>query len=144
MSDAAKIIEFLKARAEEASGDDDVYLLSDAGPDMVADGIDYRAILAGERLKAFVERTAPDGGYRLVQHPRQRAKLGVVPVGKDFEFKDEPVAEVGTEVVPREVVRSAKGAALFDFLHALSKLPPDEIDGVVIPTRVLVKLALRK
>lgn len=144
MSEAAKIIEFLKARAEEASAEDDVYLLSDAGPDMVEDGIDYRAILAGERLKAFVERTAPDGGYRLVQHPRQRAKLGLVPAGKDFEFKDEPDAEVGTEAAPRESVRSAKGAALFSFLYALSKLQPEEIDGVVIPTRVLVKLALRK
>ncbi|WP_158824216.1 hypothetical protein [Granulicella sp. S156] len=137
------IIEFLKDKANAAWKDQKPYLLSFAGPSMVEAQIDYQAILNGERLKAFVERTAGEGRYHVVKHPHQRAKVGIVPSGIQFEFEDAVHEEVAS--APRPVHgESVQGAALLSFLGALSALPAKDLDGVVIPTRVLVRLAKKR
>jgi hypothetical protein len=137
------IIEFLKNKAEAAWSDQRPYLLSFAGPAMVEAQIDYQTILNGERLKAFVERTAGEGCYRVVKHPHQRAKVGIVPSGIQFEFEDAVHEETASD--PRPVHgESVQGAALLSFLCALSALPAEDLDGVVIPTRVLVRLAKKR
>lgn len=136
------IIEFLKSKAIGAWEHQAPYLLSFAGPDLSDQGIDYRAMLDGERLIGFVERTSGEGGYKVVRHPRQRAKLGIVPFDADFHFDD-----LGQELPdPSGATQGPEhhGSALLDFLKALSKLPPDDLDGIVIPTRVLVKLAKKR
>ncbi len=136
------IINFLTAKANAAWEDKQPYLLSFAGPDLTDAQIDYRSVLDGERLKAFVERTSGEGGYQLVKHPHQKAKVGLVPHGAEFQFDDldqeEPVSwDSSRSTQPH-------GSTLLDFLNALSKLPPEDLDGVVIPTRVLVKLARKR
>lgn len=133
------IIDFLTAKAVAAWEEGQPYLLSFAGPDLASAGIDYREILDGEKLKPFVERTAGEGRYQFVKHPWQRAKLAIVPHGADFRFDSEEGAGAETREARRG--ESHGGHVLMDFLAALSKLPPEDIDGVVIPTRVLVKLA---
>lgn len=136
------IIDFLTAKAVAAWEERQPYLLSLAGPDLVATGIDYHEILNGEKLKPFVERTAGEGRYQFIQHPRQRAKLAIVPHGANFRFE----SDEGEGAESREAQRGEThgGRVLMDFLDALSKLPPDDIDGVVIPTRILVKLARKR
>lgn len=142
MSDTeGKIIEFLAERANDAWKGEQPYLLSFAGPDMAKASIDYRAILDGERLKAFVERTAGEGGYQIVKHPYQKAKVGLVPNGVNFQFKDTNQGIVS----PRSAHHMpGRGATLLNFLDVLSELPAEDLDGVVIPTRTLVKLAKKR
>jgi hypothetical protein len=134
------IIEFLKNKADAAWSNQRPYLLSFAGPAMVEAQIDYQTILNGERLKAFVERTAGKDRYQVVKHPHQRAKVGIVPSGIQFEFEDAAHEEVASAHRPVHG-ESAQEAALLSFLCALSALPAEDLDGVVIPTRVLVRLA---
>ena len=136
-----KIIEFLSGKAKEAWNEERPYLLSFAAPDMAANDIDYKAILNGERLKAFVERTAREGKYQIVKHPYQRAKVGVVPSGVQFQFRDDDQKQAGSSRSIHSI--SEQGATLFNFLKALAELPQEDLEGFVIPARVLVKLAKR-
>ena len=137
------IVDFLTAKTKAAWEEEQPYLLSFAGPDLTEAQIDYRSILDGERLKAFVERTSGEDRYQLVKHPHQKAKVGLVPHGAEFQFDEVDQEEA---LVSQDTLRSMqpKGSALLEFLNALSKLPPDDLDGVIIPTRVLVKLARRR
>jgi hypothetical protein len=114
------------------------YLLSYVGLDMKINGIDYRAILGEERVKGFVQRTQDAGGYRLVAHPSQKAKIGIVPAGVDFSFAETSEADgkrIGKPVEPPRHER-----AVTAFLRALSRLPDKDQDAVIIPVRVLTKL----
>jgi len=142
MSDADKMIAILKQKTEEAWKEESPYMLSYAGPEFTDAGIDYRAALGTEKLKDFVDRTGADAGYQLVRHPTQRAKLGLIPVGKSFKFEDlnedAGVTTQGGGTEPR------RGTLLLAFLETLSRLPREDQDEIVIPTRVLVKLARKQ
>lgn len=143
MTDAAQMIDFLRQKTEEAWADENPYFLSNAGPDLTAAGILYRDVLGSEKMKDFIARTAGDAGYRLVQHPLQRAKLGLVPAGVSFAFEDRN-EEAGAAATIGETSEPRHGAQLLAFLDMLSRLPRDDLDEIVIPTRVLVKLARKK
>ncbi|HEX7876185.1 MAG TPA: hypothetical protein VF489_06325 [Sphingobium sp.] len=146
MSDGeADIVEFLAGKAKAAWDDPEnsrPYLLSFTGPDFREAGINYQSALIGERLKAFVERTEGENSYRVVKHPTQSAKIGLVPWGVDFQFED-----VGTPTArarDRQDRHAGQGSILIEFLNALSALPERDLEGMVIPARVLVKLAKKK
>jgi hypothetical protein len=128
---------FLKEKADAHWKEtEQPYLLSFAGPDMKARAIDYRMILGEEPLKSFVRRTEKSGGYRLVEHPTQKAKVGIVPADIQFEFP-------GTLQPPRVVDRgsfSERERVVIAFLKALSKLPDEELKNVTIPVSVFAKL----
>lgn len=115
------------------------YYLSRAASDIKEAGFDYRDILKEEKLKEFSRRTAGPNSFRFVEHPVQKAKVGLVPSNEPFEFESD------AEVVPVETGRPARaqGQLLLDFLHALARLPASDLDGIVLPTRVLVKLAAK-
>lgn len=136
-----EIIDFLKSKADAAWQDEQPYLLSLAGPDLEKNGIDYRAILQGERLKAFVERTEGDERYRLVKHPHQKARIGLVKHDVKFEFE---INDNASHTRPSNKIHQAQGSVLLDFLNALAKLPLEDINDVAIPTRVLVKLSKKR
>ena len=135
------VIEFFRSKAEAAE-ESPPYLLSFAGPDLADAGIDYRAALNGEKLKAFVERTQGEGRYRVVKHHHQRAKVGIVAFGSTFEFAADGAYEAAER--PARGPATAQGPALLDFLDALGRLPSQALDGFVIPARVLVELAKRR
>lgn len=146
MSDGeTPIVEFLAAKAKaawDAPEDSRPYLLSFTGPDFHDAGIDYQTALCGERLKAFVERTEGENSYRVVKHPTQSAKIGLVPWGVDFQFEDAGAPASRTR--DRQDRPMIRGSILVEFLNALSILPESDLDGMVIPARVLVKLAKKK
>lgn len=143
---AEAIEAFLKASADHTWKDlEQPYLLSMAATDMKDGGIDYRLVLGDEKLKAFVKRTEKAGGYRLVEHPTQKAKVGLVPGDAEFSFPSPHVARVGIKAdvqIPEHnaAPSSEQWRVVVTFLHALSCLSDEEINSVVIPTRVLVKL----
>lgn len=136
------IIAFLREKAEARWQEKQPYPLSLAAAEIKSEGgIDYRAVLRDERLKAFVKRTQNQGGYKLIEHPNQKAKLVIVPTAAEFEF---PVETSPTGAKRDDSSEEHSERALVQFLRALAKLSDDEIDGVVIPTSVLVKLVGRR
>ena len=114
------------------------YFLSDVGIDMKILGIDYRAILGEEGLKKFVRRTQHTAGYQLVEHPLQKAKVGIIPAGAKYSFPNAAHAEHDHE--RRSPAPASAERAVIDFLRALSHLSDEDQDAVVIPVRVLTRL----
>lgn len=114
------------------------YLLADVGADMKLRGIDYRTILGEERIKGFVQRTQHTAGYRLVEHPFHKAKIGIIPTDAEFSFVEAEGEEVEPPRKPASPPR--EGREVIAFLRALSRLPDADQDAVVIPVRVLTKL----
>jgi len=134
------LIQFLKDKAEAAWADAQPYLLSFAGPDLTEAKIDYRGILGGEKLKAFAERTQGADRYRVVKHPHQRAKVGLLKHDEEFTFdlsEERPARAAGTW-------QPQGGAPLTSFINALTHLSAEDLEDFVIPARVLVKLAQKR
>lgn len=116
------------------------WLISSIPAELKARGIDYRSILGEQRLKAFAQERS-GSNYQVVTHPSQRAKVGLIPAGKTYEFPEEPAPEqpAEREELPK-VARVNTAYATIRFLRALGELEDEDLDSVVIPTRVLVKL----
>jgi hypothetical protein len=132
---------FLKSKAYHFWQEEQPYLLSQAGPELKAAKIDYRTILGDEKLKAFVKRTGVTGGYRLVEHPIQKAKVGIVPADVQFSF---PTARTdGASAERRLTTVSDRGRVVLAFLRALSSLTDEDLEAVSIPVRVLAKLVAK-
>jgi hypothetical protein len=93
---------------------------------------DYKLLLGSESLKGFIKSTGPSNGYRLVEHPIQRAKLGLVPSNVDFEFT---VDSEGAGLLKDVSTRDIEG-----FVRVLRSLTPDELSRVLLPAHLVVKL----
>ncbi|MRR56608.1 MAG: hypothetical protein EG824_00095 [Deltaproteobacteria bacterium] len=95
----------------------------------------YRTATEKLSLKAFILQTGSEFGYQLIEHPTQRATLGLVPAEVKFSFSSEPKSE---NIPDHQTTRTEEqGIAL---LRMLAKLPDVELDKVVIPVSVLAKL----
>lgn len=99
---------------------------------------DYRDILGEKRLKAFASETQGADGYRLIQHPNQKAKLGLVPYDADFEFPD----DVGVEPTPKrpQHLPSNTRRTTLEFMNVLNSLPEKDQAEIIIPARIVAKL----
>lgn len=93
--------------------------------------IDYKLILGTGSLKSFIRDNAPAGGYRLVEHPTQRAKLGIVPASVDFEFPIE-LDTPTSEALSRQDIEG--------FTRVLRFLTPDELRCVSLPASLVLRL----
>lgn len=95
----------------------------------------YKDVLAGRTLKEFVVETGKEFGYRLVEHPTQRAKIAILPDEIAFDFPSNQ-----SNFRERRHERSSSENVVMAFLKKLNELSPEEVDKVIIPTSVLVKL----
>lgn len=95
---------------------------------------DYKELLRGSSLKSYIIKESGAANVKLVEHPIQKAKVGIVPADTDFQF----------EPIPTDASAARKPkfdpSILLTFLNELSKLPDTEIEKVNIPVSVLVKL----
>ena len=129
----------LKAIAEEHWEETQkAMLLSDVAPALAkaAEGDDYKALLEGKSLKAFIKDTGNSNGYRLVEHPTQSAKVAIAPLDAKFEF---------TAGVPEKTTKSSSSARKLEnkaiaLLEILAALPREDLDKISIPVSVLVRL----
>ena len=114
-------------------------LLSSLPNELIAAGIsDYKDIADGN-LKKFIELSTEDGTYKLIEHPTQRAKIGVMPKEfDDFEY-DSVSNKKSTAKRPSRPPLACEESTVA-FLKSLSKLSDEELESIVIPTKVLVKL----
>jgi hypothetical protein len=119
------------------------YLLASIPADFrEATRTDYKSVLGDKKLKAFLEKTSGSDFYKVVQHPSQKAKVGLVPFDVSYDFPseaDDPSKEIkSTEPIVEIGVRDAT----LIFLEAISKLPEPEQERIVIPTKTIARLLL--
>ena len=113
-------------------------LLSSLPNELITAGIeDYKTIADGN-LKKFIELPTEDSTYKLIEHPTQRAKIGVMP--KEFEFNYDDVSSEKATMKRSNRPPLACEESTVAFLKSLSKLSDEELESIVIPTKVLVKL----
>lgn len=145
MLDEQGLIAHLKQKTQERwDADEQPYLISLIASDLITIGEDYRTILGEERLKPFVKRVEEAGAFRVVEHPSQLAKVGLVPADKEFEFGVEEGLAENTQLRESTNRSNTREQAVVGFLKALSRLPDSALDEVVIPTKVLVRLLSKK
>ncbi len=134
------IIAFVRDRARDEWQPGKPYLLARLSPELVEQGVDYKEVLQGQKLKDFL-RTVPDQ-VRLVFHPNQRSKVGVVLPDNDFEF--EAPNEEADESTPQKLSShtnvSRRRYLVMGFLQLVGDLPTDDAEQIVIPTHILSKL----
>ena len=53
-------------------------------------GQDYKTVMADKSLKSFLQVHAQEAGVTLVQDPVHRARVGVIPEGRQFTFPTPP------------------------------------------------------
>lgn len=100
--------------------------------------LNYRDILGEKRLKAFATETQGADGFKLIQHPHQKAKLGLVPYESEFEFPDTVVDEPAPKR-PKHLPSNTRRTTL-DFLSIVNSLTEKEQSEIVIPARIVAKL----
>jgi hypothetical protein len=137
--------EFLRKSVEEAwEARSEPYLLSFVANDLKKQNQDYRsAIPENERLKSFAERVEQaDHMFRVVRHPVQKAKVGLIPYDKEYAFPVQQSASGGGSEIGRS--RTKNETTLLAFFEALKDLPDDVLDDIHVPTKAIVLLLRKK
>lgn len=118
------------------------YLLARLSPDLVKEGVNYKEALGEQRLKEFV-RSAPDR-IKVVFHPSQKSKIGLVPPDKDFEYvATSAPAETKAPALSSSGEKASSSRRRYivsNFLQLLSELDDADTADVQIPTHILMKL----
>ena len=139
---AEAILEFAAQRAQKTWDDNaTAYLLAKLSPELREQGVDYKEVIGSQTLKEFVSG-APDK-LRVVLHPTQRSKVGLVPAGIDFEFPvtvEEPAKDTAPTAQPRPPSRHGARTTVMTFLELVGRLEPADAERVQIPTDILAKL----
>ena len=94
----------------------------------------YKEILNGVSLKDFISETSGENGYKIVEDSRNKARVGIIPFSEKYTYQ-----LLTSSRTDENKLRNNKDV-LIDFLKMLSTLPDEELDSIVIPARVLVKL----
>jgi hypothetical protein len=135
MVDDNKLVAIIKAISEKHWAESSTpVLLSTLPPMLEVEVPDYRTILGARSLKAFIQQTEETKGYKLVEHPTQRARVGVTPAEVEYKFSPDPTALLKTNAA------KSNQEITLAFFRALATLPNADLDKVVIPASVLVKL----
>ena len=114
-------------------------LLADVPGELrVHEQLDYKRILGKKRLKAFLEEPQSDEGYKLIQHPTQKAKLALIPFNEDFRFPDVPDSDANAK--QREDLSGDYRRVTLDFLRVVNSLSDRDQSEIIIPARIIAKL----
>jgi len=137
------ILSFASERAKEAwAKNEQPYLLARLSPDLAKEGISYKGVLGEQRLADFVR--SGHAYVKVVSHPSQKSKIGLIPPDKDFDFAGESAAVKHKIPVADTSIDRKKGLRrryiVSNFLQLLSELDDAEVAQVQIPTNILTKL----
>ncbi|WP_288943963.1 hypothetical protein [uncultured Roseovarius sp.] len=111
-------------------------LLSRLGSEILSEGIEYKEILEGSSLGEFIAQTSEK--VRIVKHPQQFAKIGVVPTEETFEYPAD-TSQPAQNLEGQDRVKRTR-RAFYNFIEAISDLPVEDIEKISIPTHVIVQL----
>jgi hypothetical protein len=138
------IIEYVARRASEVWEEkQQPYLLALLSPDLRANGVEYKAVLGPIKLKEFLQTQAADK-VKLITHPTQKAKVGVIPNDKEFAYETSASTAGQPGSVTKDTSTSSRPqnarVVVLNFLQLLGTLSSEDLEGVQIPASVLVKL----
>ena len=114
------------------------YYISFIATDAIKEGVDYRPIIAPLKLRQWALSVEIEG-VKAVAHPLHTAKAGFVPLDKDYTFDDADVAQASAPSTKGSGRVTTRRSTL-QFLETLGTLSDDELDGIVIPVRTIVRL----
>ena len=135
MQDQTKVVMSLKAISDRNWAEKKYPLLLSALPRILEEEVpDYRTVLGPCTLKRFIKETGEAAGYKLVEHPTQRARVGIAPAATTYEFPPEP------SHVPKPIAAKSNQEVTLAFFRALATLPDSDLDKLIIPASVIVKL----
>lgn len=132
----ADLTEFLKRKAQEAwSESSEPYYLAMVQPDLAKSGLNYKDAIREMKLSEFANKSDE---FNFVRHPKKFAKIGVVPLGKEYSFPelDRREVEIGSVKVERDTF-AGRERVVMDFLRLLSNLDEDNLRGFSIPASVI-------
>ena len=131
------LIRFIEDKATAKWEDDKLpYMISSIATDLVPDDVDYKSIISPLRLKQFLE-TEHFQRVKIVNHPLHRAAVAIVPKDAPFSFPDQSTIE--PSAAPPEASRRKRSRAV-GLLEALSELSAEDLNRILIPVDLLVKL----
>jgi hypothetical protein len=130
---SAEIIELAEACWDTSA---EPLLLSKLGPALKNGGFDYKSILLEQGLGSFISNEVDE--LKIVKHPSQYAKIGVLPAAAEYSYEEYKAPSTNELTEQDRLIKSRR--AFYDFIKAISKLPPEDIEDVNIPTRVIVRL----
>lgn len=112
-------------------------LLSNLPPLISSKNPNFKSELNGLSLKSFISKEEQNHKFKLIQHPTQKEKLGIIPRGKSYVFPESPA-------LPKEISDSIEDdksseKTLLDFLKLLKKLPSEDLIQIQLPISILVK-----
>ena len=136
---------FLAKRAtEEWNSGKNPYLLSKVHPELKENLVDYREIIDQDTTLKQFAASIPNL-VKLVQHPEQRAKVGVVPPDVDFSFMPQ------SEMEPPDAAqrtRTQRGRNVphrtVQLLDLLAQLDDEDISKIEFPLSVLIRFHREK
>lgn len=142
---ADEIVSFIDVRTQQNWHErKEPLLLSLLGSEMLALNRDYRDIIAPTTFRQFLTSNTA-GKLQIVQHPNQKAKIGLIPLGENFVFPE--AIEIAQEVSPAfsdkkaSVKRKVQGKYIVqNFLDLLSDLDSEDVSRVSIPIDVIAKM----
>lgn len=135
MENQDRLVTTVKAISERRWAEQSSPVLLSALPKLLEGEVpDYRSVLGARTLKAFIKETGEVAGYKLVEHPTQHARVGVAPATVDYQFPPE------LSPPPKTIAAKSSQDVTLAFFRALATLPDTDLDKVVIPASVLVKL----
>ncbi|WP_139248235.1 hypothetical protein [Janthinobacterium lividum] len=92
---------------------------------------ELKKILGGS-IKAFIKKSGQEFGYQLIEHPTQKAKIGLAPLGVNYDFEN-----VNSEAKMSREISQVDGVAL---IGILKKMSIEDQRGFSIPGSVIVKM----
>jgi hypothetical protein len=96
----------------------------------------YKDFLEGKSIKQFIKLTEAKFEYKLIEHPTQKAKIGLVPSTADYNF---PTISAESEKKPSDAGSKTKNEGIA-LIKILSKLSDEDLEKITIPVSVIVKL----
>jgi|ERR1035437_7337223 hypothetical protein len=134
------IADYIRKRTHEVwEQKNTALLLSHISPELLLRGVNYKEVFPkGTTLKQFVSSL---DDLRIVGHPVQKAKVGVVPKESPFAFEVEStVSPSPSDQQPKRSRQPNQRFIVSQFLAALSRLSEEEIKQVTIPVHILARL----
>lgn len=150
MSSRAEFIEFVSEQVKTQWEKERRPLLLSHIPTLWAGKahVSYKDLIGGLTLKAFVGEVAVDDGvgFKLVSNPNVPALVGLIPRHESYEFAPRPavVPKVPASRASSVVPAGSNEQVVRDFLALLAKLPPEDVQKVVIPVEILTQLMFEK
>jgi hypothetical protein len=141
----AQLVSFLGQQAVAVwNADAKPYLLSMVTPDLKQQGLTYQGAIGDKTLAKWAETVEQDE-FTVVRHPLHRANVGVIPFGEAYEFPRVAPRTPGLAIEFDDDRRTEgsgrqRKAVVVRFLETLTKLDPEDLDKIVLPVSVIVKL----